>query len=95
MRKTMAKQPFAIHNHTWPVGKTRVLLQEDKLHSSPSGCVALALAILDAGLPKQSVPSANEVCWNPEEVLRLGAVTPQASLGNPPREAAPALPVGN
>ena len=77
MRAAMANQPVTVHNHIWPAGRTRALLQEDKLHPSPSGCVALALAVLDAGLAKPSGPSANEVRWDPEEVLRLVSVMPQ------------------
>ena len=86
MRATMANQPLTIHGHTWPEGESRALLQDDKLHPSHSGCAALALAILDAGLSKQPGFSADKVCWNPEEVLRLGLS--QRATNNPAKQPA-------
>ena len=72
MRSAMANQALTIHGHTVPEGKTRVLLQSDKLHPSALGSAVLALAILDAFQSGRPAHSAAEVRWDPKEVLRLG-----------------------
>src|SRR5438093_1486310 len=72
MRTAMADQALTIHGHTVPEGKTRDLLQSDKLHPSAFGSAVLALAILDAFQPTRPADSAAEVRWNPKEIFRLG-----------------------
>src|SRR5437660_2169066 len=72
MRTAMANQALTIHGHTVPEGKTRDLLQSDKLHPSALGSAVLALAILDALQSTRPAHSAAEVRWNPKEVFRLG-----------------------
>lgn len=79
MRTAMANQPLALRGHTWPAGQTRVLLQDDRLHPSPPGAAALALAILDAFQSARPRAATNEVRWNPREVFRLGSKPPPAS----------------
>src|SRR6185503_8007612 len=41
MRAAMANQALTFHGHTEPAGKTRSLLQSDRLHPSPRGCAVL------------------------------------------------------
>ncbi len=70
MRAASADSAFTIHNYTLPNGKTRVLLQEDKLHPTARGCSVLALAILDACQSKRIGARSGEVCWDPQEIFR-------------------------
>jgi hypothetical protein len=92
MRATMANRPLTIHGHTWPAGESHALLQDDELHPSQRGCAVLALAILDAGLSRQPGFSAANVCWNPEEVLRLALS--QRATNNPAIQPASTGPGG-
>ena len=79
MRTVMADQALTIHGRKLPAGQTRLLLQDDVLHPSPHGCAVLALAILDAFQSTHPVPTSGEVCWDLEEVFRLG-VHPRREL---------------
>lgn len=72
MRATMGNQALALHGQTLPAGKTRALLQGDRLHPNPRGAAVLALGILDALASKQQEFPAADIRWNREEVLRLG-----------------------
>jgi hypothetical protein len=71
MRNAMANKPLTVHGHTLAEGKTRILLQDDKLHPSPVGCAVLALAIFDSLLSNQSFPSSSDIRWDAREVYRL------------------------
>jgi len=93
MRTAMANQALSIHGHTVPEGKTRDLLQSDKLHPSALGSAVLALAILDAFQSTRPAHSASEVRWNPKEVFRLGFTASQGPPNNPARQGTP-LPAG-
>ena len=91
MRAALADQAITVHGYPLPEGKTRVLLQDDRLHPSPPGCAVLALVILDAVQSTQSAHSADAVRWNPKEVFRLGFNAAQGSTNNPAKQgAAPA-----
>ncbi len=85
MRMVMADQPLTIRGYTLPEGKTRLLLQSDKLHPSASGCAFLALTVLDTFLSNRPILSAGEVRWDPEEVLRLGSNCLELTPNNPPK----------
>ena len=82
MRNVAANQAVTIHGHTLPEGKTRGLLQGDKLHPSPSGCAVLALAALDAFLSTQPTLSVGEVRWDLKEVFRIGFNSAQETAGD-------------
>jgi hypothetical protein len=71
MRNAMANKSLTVHGHTFAEGKTRILLQDDKLHPSPAGCAVLALAILDAFVSSQPALSAGDIKWDPKEVFHL------------------------
>lgn len=71
MRNAMANKPLTVHGHTLTEGKTRVLLQDDKLHPSAAGCAVLALAIFDSYLSSQPALSASDIRWDAKEVYRL------------------------
>jgi hypothetical protein len=79
MRNAMANKSLTVHGHTFAEGKTRALLQEDKLHPSAAGCSVLALAIFDAFLGSQPALSAADIRWNPKEVFQLALTRPPAS----------------
>jgi hypothetical protein len=81
MRAVQANQAVTIRNNTLPEGKTRMLLQSDKLHSSPPGCAVIALAALDA-LYRQHPFPASDVRWDPKENLRLVLKSLQTSTNN-------------
>ena len=70
MRTAMANQALTIRDYTLPEGKTRMLLQNDKLHSSAPGCAVVALAALNALQAKLAFPSS-DVRWDPKEIYRL------------------------
>jgi len=93
MRAAMANQALTIHGHALPEGKTRVLLQSDRLHPSAFGSAVLALAILDAFQSTWSAHSAAEVRWNPEEVFRLGLNASKEPPNNPAKQGTP-VPAG-
>ncbi len=93
MRTAMADQALTIHGHIVPAGKTRELLQSDKLHPSALGSAVLALAILDAVQSKWPAPSTAEIRWDPKEVLRLGLKASQEPPNNPAKQATP-VPAG-
>lgn len=78
MRNAMANKALTVHGHTFAEGKTRVLLQDDKLHPSAAGCAVLALAIFDAFLTSQPTFSAAEIRWNAKEVYQLALNPPPA-----------------
>jgi hypothetical protein len=71
MRTVVSNQELSVHDHTFPAGKTRVLLQSDMLHPSAPGCAVLAVTILDALRLSSPAVSAGEVLWDPKEVYRL------------------------
>ena len=92
MRTVMANQSLTIRDHTLPEGKTRMLLQNDKLHSSPPGCAVVALAALEALHTKQAFPPS-DVRWDPKENLRLVLKSLQTNTNNASRSATPPEPV--
>jgi len=91
MRTVLANQALTIRDYTLPAGKTRMLLQNDKLHSSPPGCAVVALAALDALQAKHAFPSA-EVRWDPKEILRLVLKSLQSVTNSASKPVMPAEP---
>jgi hypothetical protein len=75
MRSAMANQSISIHGRAFAEGKSRALLQDDRLHPTPTGCAVLALTMLDAFLSRQPALSSAEVRWDPAEVLQLALKT--------------------
>lgn len=88
MRNAMANKSLTVHGHTFAEGKTRVLLQDDKLHPSAAGCSVLALAIFDAFISSQPNLAAADIRWNPKEVFHL-ALNPSSI---PPAQSKPQTP---
>ena len=88
MRTVLANQALTIHDCRLPAGRTRRLLQNDKLHSSPPGCAVVALAALNALQSKHRFPSS-DVCWDPKEILRSVLKSLDANTNSPPKPAAP------
>ncbi len=93
MRAAMANRSLTIHGYTVREGKSRALLQSDRLHPSPFGSAVLALAILDAVQPPRPAHAAAEIRWDPREVFQLGSAASQPSPDNPVKQGPP-LPAG-
>lgn len=90
MRNAMANKPLTVHGHTLAEGKTRVLLQDDKLHPSAAGCAVLALAIFDSFLSSQPALPATDIRWDAKEVYRLALEKPRTSSAKTAGTPAPA-----
>jgi hypothetical protein len=88
MRNAMANKPLTVHGHTLSEGKTRVLLQDDKLHPSAAGCAVLALAIFDSFLSNQTALSSSDIRWDAKEVYHL-ALEPPRSASTPAKSVTP------
>ncbi len=91
MHTVMANQALSVHGYNLPTGKSRTLLQHDKLHPSPAGCAVLALYILDACVGADPAAPPGEVRWDPQEITRL-ALNP--APGQAMERAAPASAPG-
>jgi hypothetical protein len=83
MRNAMANKPLTVHGHTLGEGKTRVLLQDDKLHPSAAGCAVLALAIFDSFLSNQTAVSSSDIRWDAKEVYHLAIDPPRSANSRP------------
>jgi lysophospholipase L1-like esterase len=70
MRSATLGQALIIHGITVPEGKSRALLQDDRLHPSTLGAAMLALAIFDAFVSSHESHKGTEVLWDPQAVLR-------------------------
>ena len=68
IKTAMADQTLAVHRYILPAGRTRALMQNDKLHPTARGCAVLALAILDAFQASHPGMAESDVCWNAETV---------------------------
>jgi len=69
MRSATLGQALIIHGITVPEGKSRALLQPDRLHPSTLGAAVLALAIFDAFVSSDKGHKSGEVLWDPQAVL--------------------------
>ena len=94
MRAAMANRAITIHGRTLPEGKTRVLVQNDKLHPSPPGCAVLALIILDAVKSAGANRSDGDVRWNPKEVFRQGFNALQVPAKDSSKQGTTPVPAG-
>ena len=63
IRAASRNESITVHGLTLPAGKTRMLLQADNLHPSPSGTAAIALAVLGELRVKQRFPES-DVRWD-------------------------------
>jgi hypothetical protein len=76
MRAVAANEALAVHGHDLAAGKTRALLQGDRLHPSQRGCAILTVSILDAFFAAQPGLDAAQVRWDPEEILQAAGLLP-------------------
>jgi|SRR5665213_1526951 len=72
MRTVMDNQAVTVHGQTLPAGKTRGLMQNDRLHPTPRGDALLAISILDSLVSQNRKFSAADIRWDSQEVFRLG-----------------------
>jgi hypothetical protein len=91
MRNAMANKSVTVHGQTLAEGKTRVLLQEDKLHPSAAGCAVLALAIFDSFLSNQTAISSSDIRWDAKEVYHLAIDPPRPANTRPANAPTSAL----
>lgn len=70
MQSAMANRAIKIHDYAVPDGATRKLLQDDKLHASPSGCAVLAFAVLDAAQSTRPGIHPPEFRRDPKEIFQ-------------------------
>jgi len=77
MRDVAANEAVQIRSAALPAGKTRALLQDDRLHPTPRGAAVLVLGILDAFVSAHREISANDVRWDWEGVYRDGHAVAQ------------------
>lgn len=94
MRNAMANKALTVHGHTLGEGKTRVLLQEDKLHPSGAGCAVLALAIFDSFLSSRTNLPAGDIRWDAKEVYRVALDAGRAS-SSPAKSAETKIPAAS
>ncbi|HEY5044102.1 MAG TPA: hypothetical protein VIK53_19190 [Verrucomicrobiae bacterium] len=72
MRTVMDNEAVTVHGQSLPAGKTRTLMQNDRLHPTPRGDALLAISILDSLVSKNPEFPAADIRWNPQEVFRIG-----------------------
>lgn len=89
MHAALANAPLSLHNQTIPAGRTRALLQFDKLHPSQRGCAALALAIIESLQSARPEQFAGPVRWDPTEVHRLALSPGKADAQEPMQSTGP------
>jgi hypothetical protein len=82
MRSVLANRAVTVHGQLLPAGATRALLQEDKLHPSPSGAAFLAVALLDSVQSAARLRLEQDIHWDYTQVLRLGSL-PSARAATP------------
>jgi hypothetical protein len=83
MRNALANRAVAIGDYVLPAGQTRILLQDDKLHSSPPGCAVLALAVLNAFQSTRPGSHTGEFRRDPKEIFRRVFKSPQTIPASP------------
>ena len=72
MRDGVANREIKIGSDTVPEGKSRALLQKDKLHPTPSGCSVIALGILEAFQSTRQGDFSKDFRHDAQEIYRLG-----------------------
>jgi hypothetical protein len=78
MRALATNKSITIHGQAEPDGKTRLFLQEDDLHPTPSGCALLAESIFDAWCAAHPALPQDDLCWDRKIILKHVLGTSQA-----------------
>lgn len=71
MRNAVVNKEIKIGGFTVPEGKSRALLQRDKLHPSPSGCSFLALAILESVQATRTGDFSKDIRHDAKEIFQI------------------------
>ena len=72
IQNVAANKTIVVHGLVFPEGKTRTLMQGDRLHPTPRGAALLALGILDALVSHEPEFPAKDIRWNQKQVFQLG-----------------------
>jgi hypothetical protein len=83
MSDISGNKAVTIHGLTFPAGKTRMFIQDDRLHPTPPGAALLALGILDALVTKDHNFPVHDIRWNPRQVYQLGYQSAQNTYKTP------------
>ena len=89
MRNVMANRAVKIHDYVLPDGKTRTLIQDDKLHASPPGCAVLAFAALDAFQSTRRGNQTGDFRRDPKEIYRRAIKSQKPAPANPSKPITP------
>ena len=89
MASVLSNRALSVHGHTLPHGRTRFLLQNDKLHPTPPGCAVLALLALDALQSRRPAGTAGEILWDPKRVFQAGRRAVPAAKPKAPKSSTP------
>ncbi|MBE0544292.1 MAG: hypothetical protein IH623_23375 [Verrucomicrobia bacterium] len=92
MRDALANRAIKIRDYTLPAGRTRVLLQEDKLHASPQGCAMLALAVLDAVQATRPGNVTKDFRRDPKDIHQQVMKSLKDAAGSTPKADTPKAP---
>lgn len=83
MRAVTTGEGLTVRGQSTPKNGVASLLQDDRLHTTPTGCAWLALAALEAFQATRAESTAQEIRWKPDEVLRLAL---NAARARPPAQ---------
>jgi hypothetical protein len=88
MKCCQADEALKVRGIEWPAGKSRVLLQRDRLHPARHGCAALALATVDCLVQSGKLTDDKAVLWDAEQIYEKAVAAAVAEAAKKP-EAAP------
>ena len=80
MAAAVANRSLKVRDHTWAEGSSRALLQDDLLHPSHHGCVALTALVLDAALKTSPTVSPDCACWDLQKVYAVALASARSEL---------------
>jgi hypothetical protein len=93
MRNAVVNKEIKIGGFAVPEGKSRALLQRDKLHPSPPGCSLIALAILESVQATRQGDYAKDIRHDAKEIFQIvskSTKSPTTAESKPASTAAPA-----
>lgn len=80
MAAAIANRSLKVRDHVWAAGSSRALLQDDLLHPTHHGCVALTALAVDAVLKSSPAVSPDCACWDLQKVYSVGVASAQSEF---------------